>query len=178
MPRPDRPTTDPRRPVIDTFDFVWDQFRARLEGVTADELAWKPTAHSWEVHADGRVDDHDPEAAPGPVPTLNWRLWHIAVDCLDDYSQRTFHRTFASASGPRWHVEPTLAVADLEAAYAGFRDACMQRTADEWWAQLGPDYGPWHAHNLYDLVQHALHEVAHHAAEVGLLRDLYRERGR
>jgi hypothetical protein len=180
MPRPDRPTTDPRRPVVDTFDFVWGDFMARLDGITAEELAWQPVANTWAVRVgpDGsvRADEHDFEAAPGPVPTINWRLWHIAVDCLDDYSQRTFRTTFASVSGLHWHLDPEPARADLEAAYRGFRDACLQRSVEEWWAELGPNFGPWHAHNLFDFVQHALHEITHHAAEVALLRDLYRER--
>lgn len=175
-----RPTIDPRRPVIDSFDYVWGQFVGRLDGLTADEMAWQPVPHAWVVGTgpDGVpvADRHDFEAAPGPVPTINWRLWHLAVECLDDYTERRFGRTYASVSGQRWHLDPAAAVADLERAYRGLRDECLARTAEEWWVELGPDFGPWHAHNLYDLVEHAQHEVAHHGAEVALLRDLYRER--
>ncbi len=175
-----RPTTDPRDPVIDSFDFVWGGFVARLAGLTADEMAWEPVANTWAVRpgADGtpHAHEHDPEADSGAVPTINWRLWHIAVDCLDGYSSGLFGRTFASVEGQQWHLDPPPAIADLEHAYRGFRDACAARGVDEWWVELGPNFGPWHAHNLFDLVEHAQHEVAHHGAEVGLLRDLYRER--
>jgi hypothetical protein len=181
MPLQDRPTTDPRRPVIDSFEFVWDQLMTRLDGITAEELAWEPVANVWAVRAgpDGVpvADEHDAEAAPGPVPTINWRLWHIAVECLDSYTGRAFERTFASVTGQQWHLEPAPVIADLERAYRGFCDACMERPAERWWEQLGEQFGPWHAHNVYDLVEHAEHEVAHHGAEVALLRDLYRERG-
>ncbi len=180
MPRPDRPTTDPRRPVVDSLDYVWGQLIARLDGITTDELQWEPVANTWAVqpNPDGSATAHaqDHEAGPRPVPTINWRLWHIAIGCLDGYSEGAFGETFASVAGEAWHLEPARVLADLDAAYRGFRERCLARAADEWWQQLGPAFGEWHAHNLYDLVEHAQHEVAHHGAEVALLRDLYRER--
>jgi hypothetical protein len=180
VPPADRPTTDPRRPVIDSFGYVWEQLTSRLDGLTAPEMAWEPVANVWAVRpgptGSAVADEHDPEAGPGPVPTINWRLWHMTVECLESYTDRAFGRTFASVSGRRWHLDPAAATADLELAYRGFLDACMERTAEQWWEQLGEQFGPWHAHNVYDLVEHAQHEIAHHGAEVALLRDLYRER--
>jgi hypothetical protein len=180
VPRHDRPTSDPRHPVVDSFDYVWEQLRTRLDGITAAELAWEPVAHTWAVRpdADGiaRADRHEPEVRPGPVPTINWRLWHMTVECLDSYSQGLFGHTFASVDGVRWHLEPDPARADLERAYRGFVDECMDCDLGQWAEPIGASFGPWHAHNLYDLVEHAQHEIAHHGAEVALLRDLYRER--
>lgn len=174
-----RPTSDPRLPVIDSLDYVWQQLIGRLEGITAEELAWEPVANTWTVQAgpDGVVvpHPHDAEVERGPVPTINWRLWHIAIECIDDYSERLFGRTFASVRGRQWHLEPEPVRADLVRAYQGFRESCLARTAEQWWDQLGDAFGPWHAHHLYDLVEHCQHEVAHHGAEVALLRDLYRE---
>ena len=175
-----RPTTDPRRPVIDSLDYVWTQLIGRLDGITAEELAWEPVANTWAVRLgpDGTplADAHDATVESGPVPTINWRLWHIAVECIDEYTNGLFQRTFASVRGRQWHLEPELVLADLERAYRGFRELCLERSADQWWEQLGDGFGEWHAHNVYDLVEHCQHEVAHHGAEVALLRDLYRER--
>jgi len=162
------------------FDDVWETLLGRLEGITAEELAWEPVAHSWGVRPDqdGTViaDEHDADAAPGPVPTINWRLWHIAGDCLDEYSMRAFGSKGASVSGQTWHLDPGPVLVDLDAAYTTFRHAFMERGAPEAWAELGTSWGQWQRHNLYDLAHHALREVTHHAAEVALLRDLYRER--
>jgi len=38
---------------------------------------------------------------------------------------------------------------------------------------LGPGWGPYATSTTFDLGLHVFDEVVHHAAEVGLLRDLY-----
>jgi len=42
------------------------------------------------------------------------------------------------------------------------------------WVPLGPEWGPFAQHARTHLVLHAMREVIHHAAEIALLRDLYR----
>ena len=43
-----------------------------------------------------------------------------------------------------------------------------------WWDQLGPDWGPWSKYSVADMAMHASNELVHHAAEITLLRDLFR----
>ena len=77
------------------------------------------------------------------------------------------------AHDDEWYLEPGPAIADAERAWACFRAGAASVSIDEWWQVLGPHWGPYAEHSLVDLVLHALHEVAHHAAEIALLRDLY-----
>ena len=46
-------------------------------------------------------------------------------------------------------------------------------SAEAWEEPLGPAWGPYATSTTLDLALHVLDEVVHHAAEVGLLRDLY-----
>jgi hypothetical protein len=49
-------------------------------------------------------------------------------------------------------------------------------TADRWWQPIGPAFGPYGTNSTADLALHVLDEFSHHAAEIGLLRDLYPNR--
>lgn len=177
----ERPTRDLRVATLDTCDDVWRALIDRLTGITADEYLWEPVDGCWSVRAgeDGvaRIDGFgQPNVEPAPITTIAWRLDHIAVDCLDSYSANAFGTTGASVTGDVWHLDPAAAIADCEAAWAVFRSGAAERSEAEWWAELGDTWGPFARHSFFDLVLHALHEVAHHGAEVALLRDLYRTR--
>lgn len=177
----DRPTLDLRIATIDSFDGVWSSLTERLAGITRDEYLWEPAAGCWSVRTgdDGiaRVDgDRQSDPDPAPLTTIAWRMWHIGVDALDSYSVRLLGTTGADAAGADWYLDPEPALADMNAAYTCFRDGVAARTADEWWHELGEQWGPFSRHSLFDLVLHAMREVTHHGAEVALLRDLYRVR--
>ena len=177
----DRPTRDLRVATLDACDDVWSALTARLAGITADEYLWEPAAGCWSVRrgADGvaRVDGDGPsDPDPAPLTTIAWRLWHIAVDALDSYSERLVGATGARVSGTVWYVDPAPAIADANAAWACFRDGVAALDEAQWWSELGDAWGPFGRHSTFDLVLHALHEVTHHGAEVALLRDLYRVR--
>lgn len=176
-----RPTTDVRDALLDTFDDVWAQMIHRLEGIDASEYLWEPAPACWNVRPgdDGiaRIDGYgDHEIDPAPLTTIAWRLHHIAVDCLDSYSERAFGATGAHTSDDEWYLDPEPAIADAERAWRCFRDGATGRSVADWWQVLGPHWGPYADHSLLDLVLHALHEVTHHGAEIALLRDLYRHR--
>lgn len=173
----ERPTTDPKRVILDLFDDVWSDVSTRLDGMSDEEYLWEPVGRCWSVRADGSVDGAgDREAAPPPFTTIAWRSWHIAVDCLDSYSDRLFGSVGASVVGPRWHRQATLARSDLDAAWRNWRAELHGRSADDWWAELGDGFGPFAHHSLYDLSLHAMREVVHHGAEIACLRDLWRDR--
>ncbi len=44
----------------------------------------------------------------------------------------------------------------------------------DWWSELGEDWEHWSRHSAADMAMHASNELVHHAAEIALLRDLYR----
>ena len=95
--------------VVDSLDQTWTQFDRRLSGLDQIEYLWEPVPGCWSVHdtGDGRAavaDWADPDPDPAPVTTIAWRMWHIAVDCLDSYSRRRFDgagRPRRNELGPR-----------------------------------------------------------------------------
>lgn len=171
---------DPKTALLNGFDQAWSQFRRRLDGIDDDEYLWAPVDDPWTVRPAGSgqlgvVDGAaDREADPAPVTTIAWRLWHVAVDCLDSYSQRLLNETGSSVSGPLWHLDSKSAVVDLDKAWRCFRDGIGHIPSGDLWNPLGDSWGPYSRSSIYDLGIHALREVTHHGAEVALLRDLYR----
>jgi hypothetical protein len=47
-------------------------------------------------------------------------------------------------------------------------------TGRDWWDELGDTRDFWSEISVADTAMHASNELVHHAAEIGLLRDLYR----
>jgi len=163
--------------ILSGFDDAWTRLDARLAGLSDDEYLWDPVPTTWSVRPTGGGwvvdwDDSDPE--PAPVTTIAWRLWHLASDCLADYLRASDVPRPISATGTAWHGSAEPALADLRAAATAFRDTMAALGEDGIWSPMGPRWGrfadsPWAA-----LVVHATDELAHHGAEIALLRDLYR----
>lgn len=169
-----RPTTEVRDVVLDSMDRMFEQLVERLDGLTDAEYLWEPTQHVWSVReqADGPPVVEGAGARdidPAPVTTIAWRLWHIAIDCLDDYTRR-FAGDESEASA-EWTSEASDAVEILRAKWDGYRSVVAARN---WWDELGSDWGPWSRHCVADMAMHASNELVHHGAEIALLRDLYR----
>ncbi len=178
----ERPTTDLEVVVLDVLDDTWAQMVERLDGLSDAEFLWEPVDGCWSVRArtDGsvRVDgEGERDRDPAPFTTIAWRLWHIGTDCLDAYSERFLGGTGASVSGDEWHLDVAAAIEDLDRSWQCFRGGLGELTAEQWWKEIGEEFGPWSRHSVADLALHAQHEIAHHGAEVALLRDLYRDGG-
>ena len=162
------------------FDYIWARTTARLDGIGRDEYLWEPAPGSWNVReVDGqwqveRTGPPDPE--PAPVTTIAWRTWHIASDCLADYVVHGGGDWALDVTGKQWHDDPRAALADMQRAYDAFRAFVTARGEDGMWQPLGPDWGPYAQDTWAALVIHAFDEVAHHGAEIALLRDLYAAR--
>ena len=141
---------------------TWSQMSERLAGLTVEEYLWEPAAGCWTVHPDpggGRVDEHDPEADPAPMTTIAWRMWHIAVDCLDSYSSRVFNRTGTGLTGTTWVLDPDEALTLLELAWRVFREGLATGGTDRLFDTLGPDWGPYADSTMLALALHAQREV-------------------
>jgi hypothetical protein len=162
---------------------TWAQLSERLVGLTDEEALWEPVAECWTVRVrpDGAVvadwdeiDGRDIE--PAPVTTIAWRLWHVAVDCLDSYSGRAFDRTGTGCERFEWVLSASMGIELLERAWRVFVAGLEARAPDELYETLGPRFGPFGKTTFLALALHAQREVVHHGAEIALLRDLYRYR--
>jgi hypothetical protein len=163
--------------ILSGFDDAWTRLDARLEGLTQDEYHWQPVGDMWTVRqADGAwlADWQDPDPDPAPVTTIGWRLWHLASDCLADYLRASDVPRPINPRGREWYGNVAPAVADLRAAATAFRSTMAALGEDGIWSEMGPRWGPFGESPWAALVVHATDELAHHGAEIALLRDLYR----
>jgi hypothetical protein len=161
------------------WDDAWERLDHRLVGLTDDEYLWAPVADTWTVRpvAGGWTADFaDPDPDPAPVTTIAWRLWHIASDCLSSYLSRSPGGRPLTVVDHQWHGDAATALHDLRTAGTAFRDTMTAMGEDGIWRELGPAWGPYAEDTWADLLVHAFDELAHHGAEVALLRDLYRAR--
>jgi len=160
------------------WDDAWQRLDRRLAGLDDAEYLWEPVPGSWSVRRrdDGAwtADRVIPDPEPAPVTTIAWRIWHLASDCLADYLGDTPGGRPLAVAGRTWHGDAATALRDLHTAAGAFRDAVTALGEDGVWAPLGPAWGPYAEDTWADLVVHAVDELAHHGAEIALLRDLYR----
>lgn len=170
-----RPTTEVRDVILTSMDRMFGQMMDRLDGITAVEYLWEPVPDAWSVRsADGTaiVDGAgNREINPAPVTTIAWRMWHIAIDCFDDYTRR-FNGDDSAASAV-WTLNPDEAISILQTKWHAYRELIASR---DWWEQLGDDWESWSKSCVADMAMHASNELVHHAAEIALLRDLYDRR--
>lgn len=168
------PASEPTDVILGSMDRMFEQLIERLDGLTKDEYLWEPVAGMWSVRPtlDGSpgVDGAGQrDVDPPPVTTIAWRLWHIAIDCFDDYTRR-FKVDTADAPA-EWTTDAGEAIDVLKGKWTGFRGVVASRSSQD---LLGESWGPWSEHSTVDMAMHASNELVHHAAEIGLMRDLYR----
>ena len=164
--------------LITAFDFVWDRFTTRLDGLTDDEYFWEPVPGCWTIRPDstGRwvMDGADlgpyPDLDPSPFTTIAWRICHLAGSAVGGFAERRFGARRTADELPRHASELTDFLAQN---YGAWRSGMAGLSAEAWEEPLGPAWGPYATSTTLDLALHVLDEVVHHAAEVGLLRDLY-----
>jgi hypothetical protein len=170
-----------REDLIDLSDYVWRRLVDRLEGLTDEEYLWEPVPGCWSIHPrpDGlwTWDFSWPEPDPPPITTIAWRLVHVTVN---DDRFRPWLGLGPHPHRPHRTVPPTAeaAVEVVAATRAERREDLIETTDHQLGEQIGPLGGPYAERTRVSWVLHVLDEVIHHGAEVGLLRDLYRERYR
>lgn len=166
--------------LVRTFDEVFDRAVARLAGLTEAEYLWEPVDGCMTVrpYGDGvfRADPVPPEdPVPAPFTTIAWRMWHIGSDCLRGYL-RFFEGEPGGGDPLVWPGTPEAGIEAMaedwsrfRARLAGLGDGRLMRPM----GALGGRYG---TETYFKLGLHALDEVAHHGAELGVIRDLYLRR--
>jgi len=176
---------DVQRELADFSDEVWRRTRARVEGLTDAEYLWQPTSGCWTIRerADGTwvADDVLPRPEPAPFTTIAWRMWHL----IDMYGEDRAPRWLdVPAQGPPIGLDdpdgsppPTAAAAItlLERAHDRWDAHLALATDARLGERLGPVAGPEYADRTRAAyVLHMLDEFVHHAAEIAVVRDLWR----
>jgi DinB family protein len=168
------------------FDYAWKRFRGRLAGLEDAEYFWEPVPDCWSVRqaGDGRwvIDaaggdvSAGPPPDPAPMTTIAWRIGHIGLTFIG-FGDRLFGAGAIGVDDVPMPGSAAAALGFLDRSYHRYwRDKFAEITADRWWREIGPAFGPYASNSTADLALHVLDEFIHHAAEVSLLRDLYRHR--
>jgi len=168
-----------RDEVVAFFDEWWRRYHERLEGLTQAEYEWEPVPGAWSVRAtpDGpRAERVEPDPDPPPVTTISWRIWHIAIECLEGYSARVFGRSATDLEDRAFTLDVSEAIDITGRAASNFRAGLVAMGPNWLFDQLGPTYGPYADATFLGLMLHVIDELVHHGAEIALLRDLYRAR--
>jgi len=154
---------------------TWITLRQRLEGLTDEEFFWEPVPDCWTVHTDERgrwvIDYAMPDPEPPPFTTIAWRLVHLAA-CKVMYHEYAFgaaQLTWDDLPLPRTAAEATAWLEEghsrLQGALSGLADADLEEERLTNWGERWP---------TWRLFWTLIHHDAHHGAEIGCLRDLYR----
>ena len=172
--------------LVDLTGMAWRLARTRLAGLSDEEFFWEPVADCWSVRlkaelrtplpddaAPGEwwIDWEDPAPDPAPFTTIAWLVAHMVLgtwNWIDIIAGREVAPEpplafTATAAVEQWEE----VMSRFEALVAGFSDEQLRAGEQAWGGQVARSY----------LVEHVVTEVLHHAAEVGRLRDLYRQRG-
>jgi hypothetical protein len=167
-----------QRDLLAHSDYTFGRTKDRLDGLTDEEWAWEPADWCWSVRRVGDGWRADGSAFPPsvtPITTISWRLAHL----IDNYAAiRNWTWLGLDSPGPAAGCSGTAAgeIARLEDAYARWRGALVQADDASLASRLGPIAGEYAEGTRASFVLHELDEVIHHAAEIGVLRDLYRAR--
>lgn len=173
--------------LVLTAERTVHRLRERLAGITDEEYLWEPVAGCWSVrrredarssHPHGRgawvYDDAWDEPDPAPFTTIAWRIMHITdqigISAVYLWGNAEFPDNWldvtpmAAEGTALWEVHSSAFVEALRAE----DDASLQRQLrmPRW-----PEEAP-----RWRVVANVIGEIRHHGAEVGVLRDLYRDR--
>jgi hypothetical protein len=180
-------TIDWTEQLSEQLEWHWTrQLRPRFADLSDDEYLWEPAQPAWNVRprtGDGQpgtgpftVEFAFPEPDPPPVTTIAWRLAHVIVGVLGARVASHFGGPPVDYGSFAYAGTAAEALAQLDAAYAGWTAGVHGLDAAALARPCGPAEGPFAAYPMAALVLHINREVIHHGAEVALLRDLYRAR--
>ena len=180
--------------LLDTYDYVWGRLLRRVEGLGDAEYLWEPVVGCLSVRRlDGGITYCEPgvwpELEPSPVTTIAWRICHIGANFLEPRMGPLFGGPPSSGAvrmfgrppfdGPCWApMSAREGIAYMTGAYEEWRGHLASVSDVDLAAPLTQGTTPYEGKPLTRFVLQYLEELAHHAAEVALLRDLYRDRFR
>jgi hypothetical protein len=163
------------------LDFYWQKsLRPRLQGLADDEYLWEPVEGCWTVRpaGDGRFmcDWAWPAPDPPPFTTIAWRLCHIAVPVLGIRASNHFGDGSLRLDTVAWPGTAADGIALLKQSYTAWKAGVDALDEAGLARAVGPAEGPFAEYPMATLILHINREVIHHGAEIGVLRDLYRDR--
>jgi hypothetical protein len=164
--------------LLDQIEFPWNNgFLPRLATLTDEAYLWEPVPGCWSVRPNvaGRwVQDGIGVRPPEPPPftTIAWRVAHITTIFGQRASNHFGDGTFDPATVP-WTGAASDAIALMTAEYERWRAGVRALGEVGLFRPCGPAEGP-SEQPFLTLVLHINREFIHHAAEVMLLLDLYR----
>ena len=147
----------------------------RLEGFTDEEWLWEPVPGCWSIH-DGKIDFAIPVPSPAPFTTIAWRLAHLqACNEVELHWLRDEDYEWADVKVPSGAEE---AVQLWRRSAGGLREALAALSDLELEAPVVVDHAGRTAITKRGLprvffASSIVRENIHHAAEIGVLRDLY-----
>jgi hypothetical protein len=171
---------DVKQELLGLSDYVFQRLTSRVEDLGEEEYWWEPSPDPWSLRQGrdghlhmqfGLIFDEEP-----PVTTIAWRLTHI-IDLLSEERCATWiglepepenlfadgapataakARDLLAAAGERWRRYVT----------ATDSNALMEK--------VGPIGRQFADSSRMAFILHIIDELIHHAAEVAVLRDLYR----
>jgi len=164
--------------LLDQLDFAWNvQFMPRMEDLTDAEYLWEPVDGCLTVRpaGDGTFRlDANVRASPPPFTTIAWRIGHMASVFGRRASNHFGDASFDEAS-VRWPGTASGALEILIGEYGRWHAGVESLGEDRLLEPSGPHEGPFAESPKATLVLHITREFLHHAAEIALLRDLYRD---
>lgn len=166
--------------LVEQMDFAWDHhFLPRMENLTDEEYFWEPVENCWNVHrtdaGQWAVTWDFPAPEPPPFTTIGWRLVHIAIPVFGKRASNHFGDGSYSLETAIIPGSAAEAMSLLREQHDLWRDGVAALGEEGLKRPCGPAEGPYAGSPIAMLILHINREFLHHAAEVCLLRDLYRD---
>ncbi len=176
--------------ISEALTFVGKWSARVLEGLTDEEFFWEPVTGCWTIRprrpdervgsptcvgrGDYALDDAPEDPDPAPFTTIAWRLGHVIM------INRMFSNHLLGPGDLNFDdIEiPNSAEAAAEAwrnSYVEYADPLSAVTDLE--RDIEVPWGERKKQSLWHWTLVMLQENVHHLAEVGVVRDLFRQRG-
>jgi hypothetical protein len=165
--------------LLDQMEFAWEYpFRHRLEGLGDAEYLWEPVPGCWSVRPQGdgtwRQEYELPDPVPPPFTTIAWRLAHIAdllnTRASNQFGDGSFHRDQLP-----WTGKADDAIGVVTEAHDRWVTGVRWLGEEGLFRPCGPSEGRFADEPVLTLVLHINREFLQHTAEIGVVRDLYRD---
>ena len=158
--------------LIGLSEKAYHRLRTRLDGLSDEEYLWEPAPLAWSVRdtpAGVRFDFGLMPVEPAPITTIAWRLTHIIDLLREDRCPRVLGVEPEADVDEVWITTSAVeALSLLERSFATWR-GYLEATDPEHLLDASEGWT-----DRFTFALHIIDELIHHAAEVGLLRDLYR----
>jgi hypothetical protein len=156
---------------------AWSYLHSLVSDLSDEEFFWEPLPNCWRIYrSDDGIWTYDydiPPPQPAPLTTIGWRLVHIA-SCKIIYQEYAFgpgKLTFPELIIPHTAADAIAWLeqghAQLASALSQCTDVALEQPARTNWGEMLPTWRIFWILSSHDM---------QHGAEIGCLRDLYRQR--